>query len=419
MQLKLSIAAAALLISVASQAEDYVTFQYLQYNENDDRTAVSAPSIMINKDFGTDFTLNASFVYDAVSGASPTFNSAAGSMLDDYDDDDHDDDDDDDDDDDEYSSSGASSAASSGASAFARGTDLNATDVKFGNVKYDDKRVAGGLALTSRFANRDELTVGFNYSSEKDFYSKEASAEYMHWLDDSKNQSISLGLSYQFNEILVTCIENSNCDVDTKSGASQKMDASLINAQLSFSQNINSDSYAKIALFAIVEDGYLTNPYMNVVRNYNEITNTADIVSENRPDSKIAYGASIKYANALTNKVSLQLAYRYYIDDWGMDSNTLDSDIYYEYTSDWIFKFGLRGYIQSEADFYNAKKDYFTNEVYASSDQRMSGFSSITYKTDADYKISEQWSVNLSANFYTQSTGNNATYFMTGFRYNF
>lgn len=395
MQLKLSIATVALLASISSQAEDYITFQYLQYNENDNRTSVSAPSITINKDFGVDYTLNVSFVGDAVSGASPTY----------YD-------------------------ASSGASAFSRNTGVDIFNVRYGNIEYEETRLAGSLSFTSRFVNRDELIVGLNYSSENDFYSAEASAEYMHWLDDSKNQSVAFGVSYQLNEILVNCVKNLACSdssdtssgasvisIDADSGASKAMDATLVNAQLSFSQIINLKSYAKVALFAIAEDGYLSNPYMNVVRYYS--ATKADIVAENKPDSRLAYGASIKYANALTDTVSLQLAYRYYSDDWGINSNTLDSDLYYEYNSDWIFKIGLRGYVQSEADFYSADKDYFTNEAYASHDQRMSNFSSITYKTDVSYKIYEELSVNVSANYYTQSTGNNAIYFMSGFKYNF
>ena len=394
MQLRLSLATAALLVSIASQAQDYVTFQYLQYDENDDRTSVSAPSIMINKDFGTDYTLNASFVFDAVSGASPTY----------YVDTD--------------AQSSASIDTSSGGSAFARAIDANASDVKYGNVEYDDTRKAFGLLFTTRFENRDELNIGGNYSTEHDFYSTEGSAEYMHYLGDSKNQSVAFGMSYQYNEILVWCIENEGC-TDANSGASETMTASTLNAQLSFSQTIDSDSYAKVALFAIKEDGYLTNPYMNVVRNYDEATDTADVVAENRPDLKMAYGTSVKYANALTSDVALQLSYRYYHDDWDINSHTLEGDIYYEYGSDWIFKLGLRGYTQSEADFYSANKDYFTDEEYASSDQRMSAFNTITYKTNIDYKISDDWRVNISANYYDISTGNNALYFMSGFRYNF
>ena len=381
MQLRISLAAATLLTSMAMQAEDYVSVQYLQYNESENRTAVSAPSIMLNKDFGTDYTLNVNIVADAVSGASETF----------YD-------------------------ASSGASAYSRGIGVNADDVTYGNVEYEDTRVAGGATLITRFDNRDELTVGFNYSSESDFYSAEGSLEYMHWLTSSKNNSLSLGLSYQSNEVLVHCDGLGSCDAG--SGASQAMTNDAINAQVSYFQNINSQSYAKVALFYVGDSGYLTNPYSNVVRNYVD-GGTADVVNENRPDSRAAYGLSLKYANAITNSFSAHIGYRYYSDDWDIDSHTIDTDFYYEPSSDWLLKLGLRYYMQSEANFYSAEKDYFTNEEFASSDMRLGKFNAITYKTDAEYKISQDWSVNLGVNYYDQSEGLDATYLMTGVTYRF
>ena len=381
MQLRLSVAAAAIIASMAAQAEDYVSVQYLQYNETLNRTAVSAPSLMINKDFGTDYTLNANIVLDSVSGASETYYDAA-----------------------------------SGASAFSRGEGIDAKDVEYGNVEYDDQRVAGGFNFTTRFDNRDELIVGANYSAESDFYSKEASLEYMHWLGSSKNSSLSLGASYQMNEILVECDGNEACD--GASGASQKMTANVLNAQVSYFQNINAESYAKLSLFYIVDDGYLSNPYLNVVRNYIE-GETADVLAEVRPDSRAAYGAMLKYANALSDDFSLHLSYRYYSDDWEIDSHTVDSDLYYELGNDWIFKLGLRYYMQSEASFHSSEKDYFTDEAYASSDLRLSDFDAITYKTSVDYSISKDLSLNFGASYYTQSTGINATYITTGFRYNF
>ncbi|MEA3228960.1 MAG: DUF3570 domain-containing protein [Campylobacterota bacterium] len=69
MQLRLSLIASTLLVGLALEADDYVSIEYLQYNENENRTSVSAPSIILNKDFGTDYTLNASLVVDVVSGA--------------------------------------------------------------------------------------------------------------------------------------------------------------------------------------------------------------------------------------------------------------------------------------------------------------------------------------------------------------
>ena len=365
---------------MALHSEDYVSVQYLQYDENNNRTSVSAPSIVVNKDFGTDYTLNVNLVLDSVSGASENWYDAA-----------------------------------SGASAFSRGKGVNADDVKYGNVEYEDTRSAGGAVLTTRFSNRDELIVGLNYSMENDFKSAEASAEYMHWLDSSKNSSLSFGASYQANEVLVRAKTYS----DAVSGASEAFDANSLNLQLSYFQNLNAESYLKASLFYIGDSGYLTNPYSNVVRNYNEVTNKADIAGENRPDSRTAYGVSLKYANAITATLSAHVSYRYYTDDWGIDSHTLDTDLYYELGEDWVFKVGLRYYMQSEASFYNARKDHFTNEVYASSDKRLSDFNAITYKTDVAYKFSDAWSANFGANYYDQSTDLSATYFMTGVTYRF
>lgn len=380
MQLRLSLPAIALIVAANAQAEDYVTFQYLQYQENDNRVSVSAPSIMINKDFGTDYTINASFVADAVSGASPTYFDAG-----------------------------------SGASAYSRGENVSANRVKYGNVSFEEQRAAGSATLTKRFANRDELTIGGDISSEHDFDSVSGSAEYMHWLTPAKNQSLSLGLSFQSNEIVARCVGEVNCDAS--SGASQEMSATAVNAQMSFLQNINRNSYVKASLFYIMDDGYLTDPYLNVVRNNDGVT--ADVVGENRPDKRRAYGAALHYANALSNAVTLQLDYRYYQDDWKISSHTLDGDIYYDLNPQWRFNLGLRGYVQSAASFYNGSADYFTNERYASSDFRLSDFNAINYKADVRYAFTKAFSVNLGANYYDQSTGLKATYLMTGFRYNF
>jgi len=392
MQLRLSFITASILATMALNAEDFVSVQYLQYNENEDRANISAPSIMINKDFGTDYTLNASFVVDVVSGASKTYYDKS------YD-----------------GTTSASADTSSSASAFARGTDIDSSNVEYGNVEYDEQRVAGSLLLTKRFASRDELTLGVSHSSEHDFYSTEGSAQYMHFLDSSKNQSLTMGLSYQYNQILKYC---ENVDADGCSGASKAMDANAINTQIGFSQNIDSTSNIQLALFFSYDDGYLDNPYLNVVRNYKE-GGTADIVGEKRPDTKTAYGTAIKYAKSFQDVVTLHLGYRYYADDWGINSHTVDSDLYYEVTNKWIFGIGLRGYTQTKSDFFSSSITHFTDEIYASSDLRLSDFNSVTYKGSVDYKISDDLHINFGANYYDQTTGLTAINIVTGFMYNF
>jgi len=314
---------------------------------------------------------------------------------------------------------------SSGASgAYKRGIAVDPNDVAYENVDYEDNRLAGNISLTTRFENRDELILGVSYSAESDFYSYEGSGEYMHWLDADKNQALSFGLSVQSNEILIDeCIENYSCEPDANSGASQKETASLINAQVSYSQNINVNSYVKTALFYITEDGYLNSPYHNVVRVNGSDPSLVDVVAEQRPDAREAYGATLNYANALTDSLTWQAAYRFYTDDWGIDSHTLDNDLYYELGDDWTFKLGLRVYTQSEADFYADFENTgsFTNEEHASSDERLSSFTALTYKTGVDYKVSKDITVNIGANYYEQDSPSKlkATYFIAGFTYNF
>lgn len=361
---KISIITAIAIASINANAEDYVNVQVLHYSENDSRVSVLAPSIEVNKEFGTDYTLNVDIVADSVSGASPTY----------YD-------------------------TTSGASAYSRST--TATPKK-GNIKFEEQRTAVGANLTTRMENRDELQTGLNFSAEHDFYSGELSGSYLHYLDTSKNQSVSFGGSYQNNQILVK--------TDASSGASQKMTNSVYNLQVGFSQVLNASSVANIGLFYTNESGYLSSPYHNIVRNLTTIE------AEKKPDAKTGYGIKLGYQKAINESLSSQINYKYYSDDWDIKSHTLDSLFYYEPSGKVTLGGGFRYYTQTKANFYN---ESFTTQQFASSDERVKDFNAITYKASIDYKISDKLSYNFGANLYDQSTGLKATYFTTGIKYKF
>jgi len=252
--------------------------------------------------------------------------------------------------------------------------------------------------------NRDELQTGLNYSTESDFYSAELSSSYLHYLDGSKNQSISFGGAYQSNQVLIK-------KVDTASSASKKMTNSVLNAQVGFSQVLNSSSVASVGLFFSNEDGYLSSPYHNVVRN-----NTITVERENKPESKTSYGLKLGYQKAINEQLSSQINYKFYSDDWDITSHTLDSLFYYELSDKLILGGGLRYYTQTKANFYS---ESFTNEKFASSDERVKDFNALTYKMSVDYKINDKLSYNFGANMYDQSTGLTATTFATGIKYKF
>ena len=361
----------AIVASNALHAENYVAVEFLQYDENSNRVSVSAPSLSASYDIGTNYNIKADFVHDAVSGATPSWQPD--------------------------SNSGASSRDNSG-------------DYVYENQNFDEERNAGSVMLTTRFENRDELYTGIDYSRESDFDSKAVSAEYLHYTDSTHNQSVNVGISYTMNEIL-------SYDYDSTSGASQKETSSSINIQAGLSQVLNDHSLLKVEGFAIVDDGYLNNPHSNVVRDYG--SSSQRLLSENRPDKRTAYGLNLKYITMFGDNLSFKANYRFYTDDWDVSSHTIDHDIYYNLNKKITLGAGFRIYTQTEANFYNKNKDFFTNEAFASSDERLSKFDALTYKASVDFKQNSKISYNLGGQFYSQSTGLDASMITLGVKYKF
>ncbi len=420
---KISIITSSILITTVLNAEDYVRVNYLQYSESDGRIQVSAPSFELNKDLGVDYTLNVKLISDSVSGATPIYtdstssasvNSSKANIISRDNDDGEDDDDDD-------SISGASSNttpdSNSGASSKANTSSSSSVPSK-NKVEMKEDRIYGDVSLTTRLENRDEITTSFSKSRESDYDSSSFSADYLFYIDSSKNRSLNIGLAYQLNEILIENCSSSNyaCEGIT-SGASAKKDATNISTELGLTQIIDDKSLGKFFIFYGKEEGYLSNPHYNVVRNYNG--STADFEKERRPDIRSSYGFNTKYIRAFTSKLSSNFRYRFYRDDWQITSHTFDINNYYEANEDLILGFGLRYYKQSEAEFFSDSIYHFTDQKYASHDDRLSAFDAKTYKTSIDIKYDEELSFNLSFNLYEQSTGLKATYSSVGLKYSF
>jgi len=383
MQLKLSTITCVLLAASAVHAEDYVSIQYMGYDEDSGRTTIHTPSIEINKDFGADYTLNVTLIHDSVSGASPTYYDA---------------------------SSGASATLPSGPSL--------RSDIVYGDIPYEDDRTAVSATLTTRFESRDELTVGYSYSDENDYTSNELSMEYLHYLDASKNRSVSFGVSYQKNDVGIYCfLGTSQCDAASgASGSMAKEDLDVINLQLGYTQIIDKTSVIKGSLFYINEDGYLSNPYMRVVRDYYTLPT---ITEETKPDSRKAYGFTIEYAKAFNEQFSSVLSYRFYDDDWDITSHTMDMKLYYSWSDTLTTGFNFRAYTQTKADFFSGRRDYFTDEKYASSDRRISEFDSYNYALTFDYKATETIDLNVGIGYYDQPEYFDAIYYNIGLKYYF
>ncbi len=381
MQLKLSHTACLVLLSgTVAYTENYVSIQYMGYDEESGKTTVHSPQIELNKEFGTDYVLHLSLGHDSLSGASPTM----------YD-------------------------GLSGASASIPPTTVYPSQIRYGYVPYDDNRTFYSGAFTMRFANRDELTIGGEYSYENDYTSRGISAEYLHYLDESKNRSVSLGVSYQKDDVDIHCFLGGE-ECDTTSGASAKTitkDLDALQIEVGFSQVLNMTSLVKGSIFYSHEEGYLSNPYMHVVRDKNKI------VREAKPEERNAYGATLEYSKALNEALNVTLFYRLYHDSWEIWSHTIGANAFCELNDKWTFGIGGRYYVQTAAYFYSGSKTYFTDEKYASSDRRMDAYSAYDVHASVDHKLTDQITVKTSAGYYVQPSHFDAVYYTVGLKYSF
>lgn len=386
---------------------DAIKYANMHYEESDDRIDIDYTLLDIKKNFGTDYTLDVSLSYDAISGGTPVWDSISGG------------------------SSLATSDTVSGASACVneaeeyqckdtRSDDIigdgksDSEDFVYRNVYIDDIRRAVTASLTTRTLSRDEITYGLAYSKETDFESYEGSLGYMYNLDNSKNRSISLGASYQANDAYhyrTNIWKNFN----------------IVNAQAGLTQVFTKYSTGQINVFAIKQSGELSNPYQTIIRAFDvSLTDSPEIkyyrATEKRPNSRKAMGMTIFTSSKLLPNTALHGYYRYYSDDWGVVSHTATANAYIDFASSWTFIPLLRTYRQSDSVFYKAydAKDFTFNETdFGSSDERLGGFGTVTYSLGLEKKLMRNLKSKVHVAYQKQTIGLEMTWFHLGVNYEF
>jgi len=126
------------------------------------------------------------------------------------------------------------------------------------------------------------------------------------------------------------------------------------------------------------EDGYLTDPYkaLSIVDPTTGLP--VDQVSERRPDTRKRRSVLADSVYHYTSNI-LYLSYRYYWDDWGVGSHTIDARYRLPAGDTAWIEPHVRFYTQTAADFY--RFGLIQGEPlpqYATSDYRMASLQSVT-----------------------------------------
>ena len=239
-----------------------------------------------------------------------------------------------------------------------------------------EKRTEISVAATY-YGQEKSYSLGLIRSRENDY---EASAVTFggEWDKNNGLSTLALGVSYSSDDIKPT---------DAKIfGRVEKEDKESFSSSLSWTQILNKSSTLQVGLGVTKHSGYLDDPYK---------------LRDVRPDKKLAWNINLRYRRYFDNQnAALHIDYRYYSDDFGIDSHTLYTAWYKNVGARFQFAPNLRFYSQRESDFYLSIDDYSLPEIQnQSTDFRLSGYGAYTFGLKAIFN-EVNWSVNLSVDRY-------------------
>lgn len=378
-------AAACALLSVSSHS--YAADQFdtntqidssLMFYSEKDRVNTSSAQFNVNKTFTQDDVASLSLTYDSITGATPTGEIPYGSIQT------------------VTSASGVTST-------------VNASTKPKLNISDARTAIAGSWQhqLTRLFS----LSASLNASKESDYDSKDV---FLNASLDSSDKLTTWSLSLAHNNDTI----KRNSGVDGVAGVPLEMsDTRLLQRQsqqekrstqdksLGLTQVLTANTLLQLSLSESDSSGYHSDPYklISVVD-----SNGVQISSyyEKRPQSRKrnTFFAGLIH-NTQSNNV-MRLDYRFYRDDWGINSNTLDLKYRFNHHHS-FFEPHLRLYQQTAADFHR----YYLNTSdtvpdVASADARLDAFNSYTIGIGAGF-TQHQYKFSGRLEYMSQSASSN------------
>lgn len=268
--------------------------------------------------------------------------------------------------------------------------DMSGASPWFSTANADGEPVINMSGASGIRDERSELSIGTRYYGQNgNFggavgYSEENDyrATYVN-LSGSRNfnndlTTVSIGFSHSADDIFPTDAELFN--------RVRNEDKRATSLAVSLSQVINRVATFQTALSITEQSGFLSDPYK---------------LQDSRPDNKtqIAFSNSLRYF-FIEADGALQANYRYYHDDFGISSHTLDLSWFQNINRSFQVAPMLRYYSQSAADFYTNIDDFLKPLTqHQSSDYRLSAFGAFSGGINliADFG---DWTATLTAERY-------------------
>jgi hypothetical protein len=246
-------------------------------------------------------------------------------------------------------------------------TSASQRNSRYPESTFDEVRHEWNAGL-SHLTGDGSLSLNLLYSTEHDYRSWTLATQFSYPFA-MKNTAVQLGFVRSWDEIFP----------DTRSWTRNK---AVFTASAGLTQILSQTWIVQANLSATRLSGYLSDPYQPVpiFRGNNFIYHETVL-----PGVRLRKAAGLRSNWMWNENSSIQVGYRYYLDDWAVRSHTAEL-FFQQYLAEKAIRLSLdmRRYIQQKADFF--KTEYTDDQGFLTVDSKLNNLWSNEVEISADIK---------------------------------
>ena len=256
------------------------------------------------------------------------------------------------------------------------------------------------------------LDLGYYVSTESDYFAQQAAVEYSLKMD-RENLVLTGGVSYGWDRI------EPLQDADTSTPDDHR---NTTHGHFVVTRVLTPTTLLRVGAEMNKVEGLQHNPYRNVYAG-------GGPEPELHPDERLRRDLFVRVNQYVSNGSSVKLAYRYYADDWGIDSHEMGAKLH-QHVGEWVdVRYRYRYYRQTAADFYRAEYETADGiDGYRTGDYRMRDMTSHLFGSRLDldlgvFALQSRWLSSFEIGFgyerYFNDANFSANVFESGLHFEF
>ena len=276
------------------------------------------------------------------------------------------------------------------------------------SASYQDIRIYPSADYTyTNVEKKYGLHAGVSFSGEYDYTSIGANIGYTKTSKDNNREFSVKGMAFFDTWKVILPIELRDNPSDTEANHLDTKPRTSYNLGFTLSQVINKNFQVALLADLGYQEGLLATKFNRVY--FDDLI----VKSEKLPSTRFKIPIGLRGNYFLTDRIVLRTYYRYYYDNWGINSHTFSFEPSLKLTAFSSLSLPYRFYAQSQTNYFKPIYQHQESTEYYTSDYDLSKFSSNMiglgyHLTDSDkgiFNIKRIHSLELRYGYYTRNNG--------------